>query len=141
MDGREQGRGSASAEASSPAGSLRGLFTRPSRLLPGTTVLVVSCLCPVGLGLLIVVSPPPLVPGLGTTVNGSTNWLRIGGLQAQPSELFKPILAVWFAVVLARLTSQRYRPRELLLTLSPVVVAAGLIVVGGDLGTTLVLML
>src|SRR5699024_11117807 len=29
---------------------------------------------------------------------------------------------------------QRYRPRELLLTLSPVVVAAGLIVVGGDLG-------
>ena len=176
-----------------------GLFKRPSRLLPGTTMLVVSCLCLVGLGLLMVLSATsitsydgtgassfsvfsrqgvfalagivmmvlaaltpvqiwerlawplmgagllllalPLVPGLGTTVNGSTNWLRIGGLQAQPSELFKPVLAVWFAVVLARLTSRRYRPRELLLTLSPVIVAAGLIVIGGDLGTTLVLML
>lgn len=191
--------GSAPAEAASSAGSLRSLFERPSRLLPGTTMLVISCLCLVGLGLLMVLSATsitsydgtgassfsvfsrqgifavagmvmmvlaaltpvrvwerlawplmgagllllalPLVPGLGTTVNGSTNWLRIGGLQAQPSELFKPILAVWFAVVLARLTSRRYRPRELLLTLSPVVVAAGLIVVGGDLGTTLVLML
>src|SRR5699024_2141846 len=187
MDGREHGMGSAPAEAASPAGSLRGLFTRPSRLLPGTTMLVISCLCLVGLGLLMVLSATsitsydgtgassfsvfsrqgvfagagmvmmvlaaltpvriwerlawPLMAGLGTTVNGSTNWLRIGGLQAQPSELFKPILAVWFAVVLARLTSQRYRPRKLLLTLSPVVVAAGLIVVGGDLGTTLVLML
>src|SRR5699024_4896084 len=170
MDGREHGMGSAPAEAASSAGSLRSLFERPSRLLPGTTMLVISCLCLVGLGLLMVLSATsinsydgtgassfsvfsrqgvfaaallalPLVPGLGTTVNGSTNWLRIGGLQAQPSELFKPILAVWFAVVLARLTSRRYRPRELLLTLSPVVVAAGLIVVGGDLGTTLVLML
>src|SRR5690625_4832852 len=199
MDGREHGMGSAPAEAASSAGSLRSLFERPSRLLPGTTRLVISFLCLVGLGLLMVLSATsitsydgtgassfsvfsrqgifaaagmvmmvlaaltpvrvwerlawplmgagllllalPLVPGLGTTVNGSTNWLRIGGLQAQPSELFKPILAVWFAVVLARLTSRRYRPRELLLTLSPVVVAAGLIVVGGDLGTTLVLML
>ncbi|WP_209323741.1 putative lipid II flippase FtsW [Brevibacterium renqingii] len=116
----------------------------------GLTMMVLAALTPVrvwercawplmGAGLLLLALP--LVPGLGTTVNGSTNWLRIGGLQAQPSELFKPILAVWFAVALTRLTSQRYRPRTLLLTLSPVIVAAGLILIGGDLGTTLVLML
>ncbi|WP_167854390.1 putative lipid II flippase FtsW [Brevibacterium sp. S111] len=191
--------GSAHSESSAKGRSLREKFRRPPRLLPGTTMLVVSCLCLVGLGLLMVLSATsitsydgssassfsvfarqgvfavagltmmvlaaltpvrvwqriawplmgggllllalPLVPGLGTTVNGSTNWLRIGSLQAQPSELFKPILAVWFAVALAHLTSQHYRPRKLLLTLTPVIVAAGFILLGGDLGTTLVLML
>lgn len=116
----------------------------------GLTMMVLAALTParvwarlawplMGAGLLLLALP--LVPGLGTTVNGSTNWLRIGGLQAQPSELFKPILAVWLAVALTRLTVQHYRPRKLLLTLTPVIVASGFILIGGDLGTTLVLML
>lgn len=118
--------------------------------LVGLTMMTIAALTPVrawerlawplmGAGLLLLALP--LVPGLGTTVNGSTNWLRIGALQAQPSELFKPILAVWLAVALTRLTSEPYRPRKLLLTLTPVMVAAGFILIGGDLGTTLVLML
>lgn len=40
------------------------------------------------LGLLLVI----LVPGLGTTINGATRWLSIGGVQLQPSELIKPFL-------------------------------------------------
>ncbi len=123
----------------------QGLFA-----IAGLTMMTLAALTPVrawerlawplmGAGLLLLALP--LVPGLGTTVNGSTNWLRIGGLQAQPSELFKPILAVWFAVALTHLTSRHYRPRRLLLTLSPVILAAGFILIGGDLGTTLVLML
>src|SRR5699024_10972505 len=116
----------------------------------GMVMMVLAALTPVrvwerlawplmGAGLLLLALP--LVPVLGTTVSGRTTLLVLCGLQAPPSGLFKPILVVCFAVVLARLSSRRYRPRELLLTLSLVVVAAGLIVVGGDLGTTLVLML
>ncbi|NQU37834.1 MAG: FtsW/RodA/SpoVE family cell cycle protein [Actinobacteria bacterium] len=39
----------------------------------------------------------PLVPGLGTTVNGANLWIRLGPLSFQPSELAKIVLAVFFA--------------------------------------------
>ncbi len=39
----------------------------------------------------------PLVPGLGTTVNGSQIWIRVGPLSFQPGELAKIALAVFFA--------------------------------------------
>lgn len=84
----------------------------------------------------------PLIPGLGITVNGSTNWLHVGGLQLQPSEVFKPVLALWLGVVLARRAQQLHRPKDLFFAVVPVTaIAFGLILLGGDLGTTLVLML
>lgn len=84
----------------------------------------------------------PLVPGLGITVNGSTNWLRVPGLQIQPSEVFKPVLALWLGVVLARRSQRLHRPKDLFFAVVPVAaIAFGVILVGGDLGTTLVLML
>ncbi len=39
----------------------------------------------------------PLVPGIGTTVNGATLWVRLGPLSFQPSELAKIALAIFFA--------------------------------------------
>lgn len=39
----------------------------------------------------------PLVPGLGTTVNGANLWIRLGPLSFQPSELAKIMLAIFFA--------------------------------------------
>src|SRR5699024_558063 len=78
MDGREHGRGSAPAEASSPAGSLRGLFERPSRLLPGTTMLVISCLCLVGLGLLMVLSATSITSYDGTGASSFSVFSRQG---------------------------------------------------------------
>lgn len=39
----------------------------------------------------------PLVPVLGTTVNGANLWVRLGPLSFQPSELAKIVLTVFFA--------------------------------------------
>lgn len=39
----------------------------------------------------------PLVPGLGTTVNGANLWVRLGPLSFQPSELAKILLTIFFA--------------------------------------------
>ncbi|WP_193072355.1 putative lipid II flippase FtsW [Brevibacterium sp. FME37] len=84
----------------------------------------------------------PLIPGLGITVNGSTNWVHVGGLQLQPSEVFKPVLALWLGVALARRSQRLHRPKDLFFAVVPVsAFAFGFILLGGDLGTTLVLML
>ena len=42
------------------------------------------------------------VPGLGRQVNGSTNWLVLGPITVQPSELAKLALVLWGADLLAR---------------------------------------
>jgi cell division protein FtsW (lipid II flippase) len=47
----------------------------------------------VGLILLVL----PLAPVIGTTVNGATLWVRIGGLSFQPAELAKILLTIFFA--------------------------------------------
>ncbi len=46
-----------------------------------------------GLVLLIL----PLAPVIGTTVNGATLWIRVGGFSFQPAELAKILLTVFFA--------------------------------------------
>ena len=47
------------------------------------------------LGVLLLLSP--LIPGLGTTVNGANLWIRLGPLSFQPSELAKIVLTIFFA--------------------------------------------
>lgn len=82
-----------------------------------------------------------LVPGVGVEVNGSQNWLRIGGFQLQPSELSKIALVIWGADLLARKDRLLDDSKHLLIPLLPV---AGLllllVLLGGDLGTSLILM-
>jgi cell division protein FtsW (lipid II flippase) len=39
----------------------------------------------------------PLVPGLGTTINGATLWIRVGPFSLQPSEFAKIFLTIFFA--------------------------------------------
>lgn len=46
-------------------------------------------------GLLLLISP--LFPGIGTTVNGATLWIRIGGFSFQPAEIAKILLTIFFA--------------------------------------------
>lgn len=84
-----------------------------------------------------------LVPGLGHSAGGATRWLSFGGgLQLQPSEPAKLGLVLWGADLLARKEKLRMLTdwKQLLIPLLP---GTGLIVLlvmlGDDLGTTLVL--
>ena len=47
-----------------------------------------------------------LIPGIGTRVNGSQRWLRIGDLSLQPSELGRLILPIVAAKLLTDLRSK-----------------------------------
>jgi cell division protein FtsW len=85
-----------------------------------------------------------LVPGLGQSVNGAQRWISFGGpFQLQPSEPAKLALILWGADLLARKEKlgQLTEWRQLLIPLLP---GAGVLVLfvmlGSDLGTTLVLL-
>jgi cell division protein FtsW len=85
---------------------------------------------------LVVFSP------LGRGEGGNKNWLYVGGGQTvQPSELCKIALIVWGATVLARKRPLLDRTPHLLVPLGPVALAVlGLVLLGHDLGTAMVLM-
>jgi cell division protein FtsW len=83
-----------------------------------------------------------LVPGIGVEVNGQRNWIGLGGpFRLQPSEFAKFALVVWTANLIAGRKDTVDGWRSLLIPLAPV---AGslilLILLEGDLGTTLVMM-
>jgi cell division protein FtsW len=82
-----------------------------------------------------------LVPFVGHRVNGNQNWIQVGSLTVQPSEVAKLALLVWAATVL---TAKRSMLGSTTHVLVPVVPVAGLllllVLVGGDLGTSLIIM-
>jgi cell division protein FtsW len=83
------------------------------------------------------------VPGVGESVNGNTNWISVGGpFQLQPSEFGKLALVMWGADLLARKGDKGLlvQWKHLLVPLVPVtVLLLGLIMMGGDMGTTMIL--
>ncbi|MUH45831.1 MAG: FtsW/RodA/SpoVE family cell cycle protein, partial [Actinobacteria bacterium] len=99
------------------------------------------------MGLILLILP--LAPVIGTTVNGATLWLRVGGFSLQPAEAAKILLTVFFAgyLVVKRdsLTLVRTKfaglgfPRGK--DLGPLVIAwavsLGVLVFERDLGTSL----
>lgn len=98
-----------------------------------------------GLGLLLM----PLLPGIGTEINGSRIWISLGGFSFQPSEVAKILLAIAFAgymvskrEVLA-LSGFRLGPLQFprLRDLGPIVImwaaAMAVMVFQTDLGTAL----
>ena len=82
------------------------------------------------------------VPGVGVEVNGNRNWLDIGGpFRLQPSELAKLALAVWGADLLARKHRLLDQWKHLLVPLVPAAaLVTALVLLGRDLGTSLILM-
>lgn len=79
------------------------------------------------------------VPGLGVEVNGNRNWLSLGPVQIQPSELAKLSLILWAADVYARKERRLGELQHLLVPVVPVMgLAIGLVLYGRDLGTALV---
>lgn len=82
------------------------------------------------------------VPGLGHSVGGNTNWLDLGVLTFQPSELVKLTLAVWLGAVLSRKRALLDQWKHVVVPAVVVaVVAIGLVLAGHDLGTALVMLL
>ena len=82
-----------------------------------------------------------LVVFAGTEVNGNKNWLDFGGpFRIQPSELAKLSLVLWGADLLARKQKLLTQWKHLLVPFVPV--SGGvilLVLLGGDLGTAIIL--
>ncbi len=91
----------------------------------------------------------PLVPGIGTSINGATLWIQVGPFSFQPSELSKILLTIFFAgyLVLKRESMAIVRTKFLGLgiprgrDLGPIVVAWAfalvILALEKDLGTAL----
>jgi cell division protein FtsW len=93
-----------------------------------------------GLGVSTVLLVLTQVPGMGVTVSGNTNWLALGPLVMQPSELAKLALILWCAHVYARKEKLLGDWKHTLVPVVPVSMTIILLVIkGGDLGTALVL--
>ncbi|WP_239071117.1 putative lipid II flippase FtsW [Cellulomonas chitinilytica] len=94
------------------------------------------------LGVALVFQLLVFVPGLGAGVGGNQNWIRVGGISAQPSETIKLTLAVWLGAVLARKLHLLQQWKHALIPAVPVAGLAVLVVLAGhDLGTALVLLM
>jgi cell division protein FtsW len=83
------------------------------------------------------------LPGIGHSVNGNQNWISLGGsFQLQPSEFGKLALVLWGADLLARKQERRLLTqwKHLFVPLVPVAfLLLGLIMLGGDMGTAIIL--
>ncbi|MET9443884.1 putative lipid II flippase FtsW [Streptomyces sp. NPDC006610] len=83
------------------------------------------------------------VPGIGVAVNGNQNWIPVGGsFQLQPSEFGKLALVLWGADLMARKQDKRLLTqwKHMLVPLVPAAfLLLGLIMLGGDMGTAIIL--
>jgi cell division protein FtsW len=88
----------------------------------------------VSLGLLL------LTAFFGVSRNGNTNWLALGPIQIQPSEIAKLALVLWAAHVYANKDRRLGNLHQIMMPVVPgLLLATGLVVFGHDLGTALVL--
>jgi cell division protein FtsW len=79
-----------------------------------------------------------LAPGIGTTVNGASRWIGSGFLQIQPSEIAKVALVLYGADLLARRPKRARSIEGFMPFLVVVGLAAILIMLEPDMGTTMV---
>ena len=86
------------------------------------------------LQLLVVATP------LGLAEGGNRNWIILGPMSFQPSEVLKVALVIWLGMILAKKIKVLDDWRELMMPLGVIsAVAIGLVVLGGDVGTSIVL--
>lgn len=76
----------------------------------------------------------------GTVVNGNQNWLSLGGpIQIQPSEIAKLGLIIWAGHIYANKERRLDSLHQMVVPVVPgMLLATGLVLFGGDLGTSLV---
>jgi cell division protein FtsW len=89
-----------------------------------------------GIGLQLLV----FVPGIGWAYGGNQNWIRIAGVSAQPSEALKLAVIIWLAFILTTKVGVFDSWKQLLVSIGPIVgLALGLVLLGQDLGTVVVM--
>lgn len=80
-----------------------------------------------------------LTAKIGVEVNGNKNWLDLGPIQIQPSEIAKLSLIIWASHIYANKERRLGNLHQMLVPVVPgMVLATTLVVVGRDLGTALV---
>jgi cell division protein FtsW len=80
------------------------------------------------------------IPGLGLSFQGNQNWIKIGAFTGQPSELVKLALILWVSWILARKQALLDDWKHVFLPIAPVVgIAIGLVLLGKDLGTAIIM--
>ena len=91
-------------------------------------------------GYLVSLTLLTLTAVFGEERNGNQNWLAVGPLAIQPSEIAKLGLVLWAANIYARKERRLDRVHEIMIPVVPgLLLATTLVVVGRDLGTALVL--
>ena len=77
---------------------------------------------------------------MGVERNGNTNWLALGPFVIQPSEIAKLSLVVWAAHIYANKERRLGSLHQVMVPVVPgMLLATGLVMVGRDLGTALIL--
>ncbi len=80
-----------------------------------------------------------LTAAIGVTVNGNTNWLAIGPVQIQPSEIAKLSIVLWAAHIYANKERRLGSLHQIMVPVVPgMLLATGLVIFGRDLGTGMV---
>ena len=85
----------------------------------------------------------PLIPGIKLTVNGNTNWIHFAGFTMQPSDFAKLGLILWCSGQLRKFDEtvvNRSAMRHVGFVLSGTLPLVLLILKGGDLGTTVIIL-
>ena len=75
----------------------------------------------------------------GVEINGNTNWLALGPLQIQPSEIAKLSIIIWAAHIYANKDRRLGNLHQIMVPVVPgMLLATALVIVGKDLGTALI---
>ncbi|MEY4037011.1 MAG: hypothetical protein RL201_392 [Actinomycetota bacterium] len=93
-----------------------------------------------GLSLSVLILAILQIPGVGKTVNGNTNWIALGFVDVQPSEIAKFLLILWASYILAnKERAGKTRVNVFALITPGFMVVLALVMVGHDLGTACVI--
>ncbi|HEV8229879.1 MAG TPA: putative lipid II flippase FtsW, partial [Candidatus Limnocylindria bacterium] len=91
------------------------------------------------LALSVVLLAIVLIPGVGTSVNGASRWLRAGPVGLQPAELAKLALILYLGAWLGSRRDQVKTPAVMVALLGVTALLTGLVFAEPDLGTAIVI--
>lgn len=82
-----------------------------------------------------------IIPGIGSQINGSRSWFKIGGFLFQPAEFFKLIIVIYMADKLSTYYRQtKYFFKTIIVLLLPSLLAFLLIMLQPDFGSAIVML-